>query len=281
MPLITNSFSAKCLFFKSKVGASREFFFSGKVLQKPVVDLILANYPDGLPIPGVSKFSTQVPTWNKQVQNFIKFTIGFCRGYLHDDGALLLFILDSVQVKKEVLSYLYNNNLEVKEEWTIVNSLHLIHPMHNSKRVSISNHFPLFNFSYLHELNHITNSLKPIVDVQTLKFKAIVLARSFSTPLVRQPKEFVISSSNKFHNVDLANDDVLFNIVTANTALKCKDSDTFWKGFMEKAVSMLQLLISGLSFPGGIICDLSVGTSMTNLFNSHMFLDLGNLITCN
>jgi hypothetical protein len=106
------------------------------VLQKAAVDLIIAEYPDGLPVPGVSEFPAQVPIWNKQVQNFIKFTIGFSQGYLHDDGALLLFILDSVQIKKEVLSYLYNNNLEVKEEWTIINSLHLTHPMHNSKRVS-------------------------------------------------------------------------------------------------------------------------------------------------
>ena len=100
------------------------------------MDLIVAEYPDGLRIPGVFDFSGHVPNWNKQVQDFIKFTIGFCQGYLHDDGALLLFYLDSMQVKKEVLSYLYNNNLEVKEEWTIVNSLHLTHPVHTSKRVS-------------------------------------------------------------------------------------------------------------------------------------------------
>jgi hypothetical protein len=99
--------------------------------------------------------------------------------------------------------------------------------MHNSKRVSISNHFPLFNFSFLHDLNHIANNSGHVVDVQTLKFKAIVLVRSFSTPLVKQPKEFVISSSDEFDDVDLASDDVIFNIVTANTALKSKDDDKF------------------------------------------------------
>ena len=105
------------------------------------MNLIIAEYPDGLPVPGVSEFMGQVPNWNKQVQNFIKFTIGFCQGYLHDDGALLLFYPVNVQVKKEVLSYLYNNNLVVKEEWTIVNSLHLTHPVHTSKRVSHLNVF--------------------------------------------------------------------------------------------------------------------------------------------
>ena len=122
------------------------------MLQKPAVDLIIAEYPDGLPVPG------QVPTWNKQIQNFIKFIIGFCQGYLHDDRALLIFYPDSVQIKKEVLSFLYNNNLEVKEEWTIVNSLHLTHPMHNSKRVNNFSHLMLFNFVFLHDFNHIANN---------------------------------------------------------------------------------------------------------------------------
>jgi hypothetical protein len=65
------------------------------VLQKVVVDLIIAKYADGLPIPGVSKFPGQVQNWNKQVQNYITFTIGFYQDYLHDDGAVLLFYPDS------------------------------------------------------------------------------------------------------------------------------------------------------------------------------------------
>ena len=101
-------------------------------------------------------------------------------------------------------------------------------------------------------------------NVQTLKFKAIVLVRSFSTPLARPPKDFVISSSGEFKDVDLVRDDVLFNIVTADSALKRTDGDTFWRGPKEKAVSLLQLLISGLSPPGGIICDLTAGTGMNN-----------------
>ena len=116
--------------------------------------------------------------------------------------------------------------------------------------------------------------------MQTLKFKAIVLVRSFSTPLVRQPKELVISSSDEFQDVDLARDDVLFNIVTTDTALKRKDGDTFWRGPKEKAVSLLQLLISGLSPPGGIICDLNAGTGKSNLFKTNMFSDFANSITC-
>jgi hypothetical protein len=107
-----------------------------------------------------------------------------------------------------------------------------------------------------------------------------VLVRSFSTPLVRQPKEFVISSSDEFEDVDLASDDVFFNIVTIDAALKCNDGDEFWRGPKEKAVSLLQFLISGFSPPGGIICDLTAGTGMSNFFNNTLFLYLANSITC-
>jgi hypothetical protein len=99
--------------------------------------------------------------------------------------------------------------------------------------------------------------------------------------LVRQPKEFIISSSDEFEDVDLASDDVLFNIVTADTTHKRKDGDKFWRGPKEKAVSLLQLLISGLSPPGGIICDLTAGTGMKILLKISLSLDLGNSITCN
>ena len=75
--------------------------------------------------------------------------------------------------------------------------------------------------------------------IQTLKFKAIVLVRSFSTPLARPPKEFVISSCDEFDDVDLARDDVLFNVVTVDTALKRNDGDTFWRGPKEKALPLL------------------------------------------
>ena len=103
-----------------------------------------------------------------------------------------------------------------------------------------------------------------------------MLVRSFSTLLGRQPRELVIYSSDEFEDVDLARDDVLFNIVTADTALKRNNGDTFWRGPKEKAVSLLQLLISGLSPPGGIICDLTAGTSMSIFVNFNIFISLAD-----
>jgi hypothetical protein len=98
--------------------------------------------------------------------------------------------------------------------------------------------------------------------------------------LVRQSKELVIFSTDEFEDVDITRDDVFFNIVTADTALKRKDGKTFWRGPKEKTMSLLQLLITGLSPLEGIICDLTAGTGMSNLFKTNMFLDLANSMTC-
>ena len=106
-----------------------------------------------------------------------------------------------------------------------------------------------------------------------------MLVCSFSTTLVRQPKDFIISTSDEFEDVDLASDDVLFNIVTADTARKRNDSDKFWRGPKEKSVSLLQLLINGLSPPGGIICDLTAGTGISNMCNILLSFELVNSIT--
>ena len=118
-----------------QTGEKRDFYFSGKLMFKPGVDLVIADFPDGLPVPGVSDPPTQVPAWNQQVKSFIKFVIGFCGGYLHDDGALLIFGPDSTHFKKELIAFLNNNNLKEMKEWSIINALHLTHPIDPSSYV--------------------------------------------------------------------------------------------------------------------------------------------------
>jgi hypothetical protein len=44
-----------------QVSASREYYFDGKLLQKPGIDLLIAEYPDGLRVPGVSDPPSQIP----------------------------------------------------------------------------------------------------------------------------------------------------------------------------------------------------------------------------
>jgi hypothetical protein len=138
-----------------QVGSSRQFYFDGEIQPRPGTDLIIAEYPDGLSVPGVSSPSSQIPKWNAHVDGFLRIIVGFAGKYLHDDGALLLFYPDNPKVKKELFSFFKLNKLKMKVEWTIVNTLHLRQPLNASNLVSsllrylISNMFDCIGISSL------------------------------------------------------------------------------------------------------------------------------------
>lgn len=120
-----------------QAGASRKFHFDGKPHDgRAAVDLLIADYPDGLRVPGVSDPPTQIPPWNENTDSFLKVAMGFAYTYLHDDGAFLLFYPDSPLVRREVASYFKNYRMQVLDEWTIINYLHLANPINPSKNVS-------------------------------------------------------------------------------------------------------------------------------------------------
>ena len=104
-------------------------------MSRPGADLIIAEYPDGLPVPGISQPVSSIPTWNATVQDFLKHTVGFLGGFLHDDGAFLLFYPDNPLIKKEIAAFFNKNNLKMMEEWTICNDLHSCHPLTPAKLV--------------------------------------------------------------------------------------------------------------------------------------------------
>jgi hypothetical protein len=61
--------------------------------------------------------------------------MSFTVQYLHDDGAFLLFYLDSAAVKKEISSDFKNYHFKVQEEQTVINCLHLANPLNQAKNV--------------------------------------------------------------------------------------------------------------------------------------------------
>lgn len=140
-------------FYASQVGAERQFFFEGIHHIRPAADLVIAEIPDGMPVPGISTESSTVPVWNALVPDFLKIVIGFSRKFMHDDGALLLFHPDNPQLKREIGSWLNNNNLKHKDDWMIVNSMHLTHPTTPDKYVSDS-----FVFIYPYTLSLFSKS---------------------------------------------------------------------------------------------------------------------------
>ena len=96
--------------------------------------------------------------------------------------------------------------------------------------------------------------------MQTLKSRVIVLVRSLPISVKRQPKEFVYGAINEFQNVDLVKDDVVFNVITSETAIKKKDDGNLWRGPKEKSDSLLQLFVTALCPEDGVIVDLTTGS---------------------
>jgi hypothetical protein len=110
------------------------FYFQGVVQKRAAVDLVIAEYPDGLPVPGLSNPPSQVPTWNGFRPKFLKVMRSFTVQYLHNNGAFLLFYLDSAVVKKEISRFFKNYHFKV-QEWIVINCLHLANPLNQAKNV--------------------------------------------------------------------------------------------------------------------------------------------------
>ena len=84
----------------------------------------------------------------------------------------------------------------------------------------------------------------------------------------------MINTDPRFVNVDLVKDDVLFNVVTSDTALKRRVDDKYWRGPKEKSDALLQLLISGLCPQNGVIADLTTATG-NSVHSSIVILNSG------
>lgn len=72
--------------------------------------------------------------------------------------------------------------------------------------------------------------------------------------------ELVIKTNPRFGKVKLEKDDCINNVVTEDSAVKVQKDGTLWRGPKEKAVSFMELLISGLCPNNGIVIDLNAGT---------------------
>jgi hypothetical protein len=106
-------------------------FFYGQLQKKHVVDFIIADYPNDLRVPCVSNPPSQIPPWKANIARFLNILMAFAHTYLHDDGAFILFYHD-----KEVAGFFKNNKSKIKDEWTVIDCLHLANPMNPSKNVS-------------------------------------------------------------------------------------------------------------------------------------------------
>jgi len=69
-------------------------YFCGKEHDGGIVELVIVDLPNGLPMPDLSIPIFFVPPWNTTNQYFLDCLFSFYTYFLHDDGALLIFYLD-------------------------------------------------------------------------------------------------------------------------------------------------------------------------------------------
>jgi hypothetical protein len=185
--------------------------------------------------------------------------ISFATAYLHDDGAFLLFYPNGSNMRRNISGYFKNYNFKIKDEWTILNCLHLVNLVNLNKNVSVLDSLKLpssfhsvgeFLLNYHLIISKYYPSKIVHIILQTLKFKALLLVRSFvSSPssIASQPQELVISSDPSIPMVDLSVDDVIFNPIISETQL-CKLGDSKpWRGPKEKSEQLMQLFITNLN----------------------------------
>jgi hypothetical protein len=114
--------------------------------------------------------------------------ISFAAAYLHDDGAFLLFYPDGSSMRRDISGYFKNYNFKIKDEWTIINCLHLANLVNPNKNISVLHSLKLpssfhsvgeFLLNYHLIISKYYPSTVVHIILQTLKFKALLLVHSF------------------------------------------------------------------------------------------------------
>ena len=102
------------------------------------VDLMIMDVPEGLPVPMVSDPASSVPEWNKLPERFVETVFEFASGLVHDNGVLLLFHPDDLQMKADIRGCLKAYQFSLFKEFMGVNRLQLTSARNPSKTVSES-----------------------------------------------------------------------------------------------------------------------------------------------
>jgi hypothetical protein len=105
------------------------------------VDLMLVDIPEGLPVPLVSSPRSAVPEWNSIHESvpFLSMVLALGGMLVHDNGALLLFHKDDLQLRADIRGTADAYKWKILKEWTGINCLPLTSARDASKTVSGSN----------------------------------------------------------------------------------------------------------------------------------------------
>ena len=102
------------------------------------VDLMIMDVPEGLLVSMVSNLASSIPEWNKLPERFVEMVFEFASGLVHNNGVLLLFHPDDLQMKADIRSCLKAYHFLLFKEFTGVNRLQLTSARNASKTMSES-----------------------------------------------------------------------------------------------------------------------------------------------
>ena len=102
------------------------------------VDLMIMDVPEGLPVPMVSDPASSIHEWNKLPERFVETIFEFASGLVHDNGVLLLFHPDDLQMKADIRGCLKAYHFSLFKEFMGVNRLQLTSARNASKTVNES-----------------------------------------------------------------------------------------------------------------------------------------------
>ena len=224
------------------------------------VGLMIVDIPEDLSISMVFSPPSLVPKQNTMVKNFLSMVFDFGSSLVYDNEVLLFFHLDQLQLRADIKGYMKTYHFSLLMEWTRINRLPITSGRDSSKTISESCIIILFiPLSTCIIDFYLIHCISCFILLQTLKFCIQLLVRSY----LRVPSStFSIRPMVELDSlgINVAVDDVLFNLVTKDTQLM-KGSIPQKRG-RKKDLFFLQMLIESTMQVDDIVlvCTASIGT---------------------
>ena len=209
-----------------------------------VVDLVVFDIPEGLPVPGVG-VPGLVPEWNqlekrvphppkkKQESPFIKDAFEFAEGWISDDGAVLVFYPDSRFHNNEVAGWASWANFKEAMKWIVVSGLPLTKPDYSEGET-------------------------------TKTYIAKVFTRTRNDEDHLPDSDFAFNEQEIFEEkgVNLIKDGFLYNGLHSGNVTVSSKTGLPYRGPRERTENMMAALVDLLTESGDIILDLTASTGI-------------------
>ena len=122
------------LILSSQVGAGRTRPNTKPKLHTGI-DLIFADVPENLRVPGISASLSDVPQWNKRSSTYFEVFFAFAKANLHDDGVIVFAHPADPDVSRSIHNWAHTEDFYVAEDWFGMNDLDLQSPTSPSELV--------------------------------------------------------------------------------------------------------------------------------------------------